>query len=549
MAASTSVPFGLQRSFDDLGTALADVTFCIVDLETTGGSPEQHAITEIGAVKVRMGELEGTLQTLVDPGVAVPAFVRLLTGITDDMLIDAPPIGAVLPTFLEFARNTVLVAHNARFDIGFLNAACERLGYDPLEHRVVDTAGLARRVLAGEVANRKLETLARHFRCPHKPNHRALSDALATTDVLHHLIERLAGFGVTTLEDLLAASFTKLDGTFAKITMADGLPHAMGVYRFLGVNGETLYIGKATDLRGRVRSYFYGDQRARMRDLLRETQGIECDVHHTMLEAEIAEARAIALETPPYNRAGKRTDSWYLKVVLRGRSPRVASARSPKDDGSIYVGPFTARTVRGLMDSLRDSGPVHRCTDPARCNGCAFAQMKACSGASDRAHRSEIARVAMGLLADPELILAPLHDRMRRLARDERFEEAAEMRKRASVLERSLEQHLQALALIGAGDLVFECNGRALLVRRGRLVAAIDKPGDESTTLERLRSSARAVEDARSWMTMAARREARVITSWLTRPTTGARLVFSSQGWSLPVAARPRNRFAVRASG
>ncbi|MGH2775437.1 MAG: DEDD exonuclease domain-containing protein [Actinomycetota bacterium] len=548
MSALPSVPSGVQRSFEDLGTALADVTFCIVDLETTGGSPEQHSITEIGAVKVRRGEFEGTLQTLVDPGVSVPAFVRLLTGISDDMLADAPSIDAVLPTFLEFARNTVLVAHNAGFDIGFLNTACERLGYEPLEQRVVDTAGLARRVLGGEVANRKLETLARHFRCPHKPTHRALSDALATTDVLHHLIERLAGFGVTTLEDLLAASFTKLDGTFAKITMADGVPHAMGVYRFLGANDETLYIGKASDLRGRVRSYFYGDQRARMRDLLRETQRIECDVHRTMLEAEVAEARSIALETPPYNRAGKSNGTWYLKVVLRGRSPRVASARSPKEDGSTYVGPFSARDVRGLIDCLRASGPVHRCTDPARCNGCAFAQMKACSGASERAHRSEISRVALGLLTDPGLILAPLHDRMRRLAREERFEEAGEMRQRAAFLERSLEQHMQALALIDAGELAFESNGRALLFRGGRLVAAIDIMGDDATTLDSLRSDACAPDEERSWMTMTLKREARVISSWLNRNALEARLLFSSNGWSLPAAARPLNRFGVRAS-
>jgi DNA polymerase-3 subunit epsilon len=545
MSATARVPLGVQSSFEDLGTALSDVTFCIVDLETTGGSPEQHAITEIGAVKVRRGEFEGTLQTLVDPGVSVPAFVRLLTGISDDMLTDAPSIDAVLPTFLEFARNTVLVAHNAGFDIGFLNAACERLGYEPLEQRVVDTAGLARRVLGGEVANRKLETLARHFRCPHKPAHRALSDALATTDVLHHLIERLAGFGVTTLEDLLAASFTKMDGTFAKITLADDVPSAMGVYRFLGANDETLYVGKATDLRARVRSYFYGDQRARMRDLLRETQRIECDVHRTMLEAEIAEARAIALETPPYNRAGKSSGTWYLKVVLRGRSPRVASARSPKEDGSIYVGPFSARDVRGLIDCLRDSGPVHRCADPARCNGCAFAQMNACSGASGL-HRSEMARVALGLQTDPDLILAPLHRRMLRLAHEERFEEAAELRRRAAAFERSLANHLQALALLDAGELLIESNGRALLIRRGQLVAAIDRTDDEDTTLARLRSNALMVDDARSWMTMSVRREARVISSWLNRNARDTRLLHAARGWSLPAAARPRNRFAVR---
>ena len=174
--------------------------------------------------------------------------------------------------------------------------------------------------------------------------------------------------------------------------------------------------------------------------------------------------------------------------------------------------------------------------------------MKACSGASERAHKSEIGRVALGLLTDPGLILAPLHERMRRLARDERFEEAAEMRQRAAFLERSLDQHLQALALIDAGELAFESNGRALLIRGGRLVAAIDIMGDEATTLDRLRSSASGPEEEQTWMTMAVKREARVISSWLNRNALEARLLFTSKGWSLPAAARPLNRFAVRAS-
>ncbi|MGH2751768.1 MAG: DEDD exonuclease domain-containing protein [Actinomycetota bacterium] len=539
---------GAQRSFEDLGTPLSEVTFCVVDLETTGGSPERHAITEIGAVKVRRGELEGTLQTLVHPGVAVPAFVRLLTGITDDMLVDAPSLDAVLPTFLEFAVGTVLVAHNAHFDVGFLNAACTRLGYEALAHRIVDTAGLARRVLAGEVPNRKLETLARHFRCPHKPSHRALTDALATTDVLHNLIERLAGFGVTTLEDLLSASFTKMDGTFAKITLADEVPSSMGVYRFLGHSGETLYVGKASDLRARVRSYFYGDQRARMRSLLRETQKVVWDEHATMLEAEVAEARAIAAETPPYNRAGKRAGAWYLKLSLRARTPRVSAARVPKEDGSLYVGPYSSRMVRGLIETLRDSGPVHRCNDPARCRGCAFSQMNACHGIDPRAHRREIARMATGFVSSPTLILDPLHERMRRLAGGERFEEAAELRRRAAVFESSLAQHLQAVALIAAGDLVVAAGGRAVLIRRGHLAAALDVGGDgAATTVARLQAVGGESAEPRSWMTTSERREARVISSWLNRNARSITLLHASQGWSLPVGARFDDRFSVRA--
>src|SRR5918992_5400759 len=126
-----------QRSFEDLGIPLAAVQFCVVDLETTGGSPATSEITEIGAIKVCCGEVQGTFHTLVDPGRPVPAFIRLLTGITDKMLVDAPPIEAVLPSFLEFSKDCVLVAHNAHFDISFLNAALARNSYPNLANRVV----------------------------------------------------------------------------------------------------------------------------------------------------------------------------------------------------------------------------------------------------------------------------------------------------------------------------------------------------------------------------------------------------------------------------
>jgi DNA polymerase-3 subunit epsilon len=117
----------VQASFDELGTPLRDVTFVVVDLETTGGSPATSAITEIGAVKVRGGEVLGEFATLVNPQTEIPPFIAVLTGITDSMVATAPTIAAVLPAFLEFARGSVLVAHNSPFDVGFLRAACEQL--------------------------------------------------------------------------------------------------------------------------------------------------------------------------------------------------------------------------------------------------------------------------------------------------------------------------------------------------------------------------------------------------------------------------------------
>ncbi len=200
-------PASQQQSFDELGTHLSQVTFCVVDLETTGGA-EDDTITEFGAVKVRGGERLGEFQTLVNPQTAIPPLIAVLTGITNQLVAAAPTLAQVLPAFLAFAGDSVIVAHNAAFDTGFLRRACEKLGYPPPRWSVVDTVGLARQILLrDEVPNCRLATLAKHFKSPTEPNHRALTDARATVDVLHGLLERVGNLGVHTIEDL--AEFTR----------------------------------------------------------------------------------------------------------------------------------------------------------------------------------------------------------------------------------------------------------------------------------------------------------------------------------------------------
>ena len=171
--------------------------FAVVDLETTGWSPGQAAITEIGAVRVRAGARrgefvrQGEFASLVNPGTPVPPGIADLTGITDWMLAAAPRLGAVLPGLLDFARGCVLVAHNAPFDLGFLVAGCGDLGLAWPGFTVLDTVMLARRVMdPDEVPDCKLSTLAGFFGARTAPNHRALADARATADVLSWLIRR-----------------------------------------------------------------------------------------------------------------------------------------------------------------------------------------------------------------------------------------------------------------------------------------------------------------------------------------------------------------------
>src|SRR5207249_12194156 len=153
----------LQRTLAD-GVQLSELTFLVLDLEATGGSPTDHATTDIGAVTYRGGERLSTFQSLVDPRQPIPPYVAQLTGIDDLLVTGAPEIQQVLPSFLEFARGAIFVGHNASFDFGFLNANLLRLDYDPLEGPPVCTARLARRVVWPDVPNVRLATLARYFR-------------------------------------------------------------------------------------------------------------------------------------------------------------------------------------------------------------------------------------------------------------------------------------------------------------------------------------------------------------------------------------------------
>ena len=214
-----------------MGASLHTVPFCVLDLETTGATAADCEITEIGAVRYVGGDLDGTFQTLVDPGVEIPPFITVLTGITEAMVLKAPSIEQALPAFLEFIGEAVIVGHNIRFDMSFLDAAAKRLGYGRLPNRTVDTIGLARRLVRAEVRNLKLSSLAMHFRSPTRPTHRALDDARATAHVFFSLLERAGTLGVTHLDELLTLPTARGAAHYDKIELTKDLPRRPGSTR------------------------------------------------------------------------------------------------------------------------------------------------------------------------------------------------------------------------------------------------------------------------------------------------------------------------------
>lgn len=470
---------GLQASFDDLGTPLHAVTFVVVDLETTGGSADGDAITEIGAVKVRGGEVLGEFQTLVNPGRAIPPTITILTGITHAMVVEAPRIETVLPSFLEFLGDAVLVAHNARFDVGFLNAAATATGHDRLTNRVLDTVALARRVVRSEVRNLRLGSLAAHFRSPVTPTHRALDDARATTHVLHALLERVGTLGVTGLEDLLALPTARGAPTFHKLRLTEGLPRSAGVYLFRDRTGSVTYVGKATNLRQRVRSYFYGDTRRTVTSMLAELTRIDHITCPTELEASVLELRLIHHHVPRHNRRSKPPKGQHWVRLTDEAFPRLSIARTHRPDDSSALGPFRSRrAAETVLHALWDATPVRRCTGRpgSREDVCRYAQLGValcpCSGAIDE----EVYRTAIAPLHAavdrPEAVLDPLAARMRALAASERFEEAGWLRDRHRALRRALERRHRWQLLQEAGRVVATDGEASVVVDHGRFVTS-----------------------------------------------------------------------------
>ncbi len=416
---------------DPPGAALAleEATYVVVDLETTGLSPGTSAICEIGAVRVRGLELGEFFETLVNPRRPLPAPVAALTGIDPLSLRSAPPVDLAVRRFLDFAGDAVLVAHNARFDIAFLDREVERLTGRRIASPVVDTLWLARRVLAGRTPRMGLASLSHFFGTAARPCHRALPDAEATAEILLALIglaQERGAESVAELVDLAAPRARRLAG---KRSLVAGAPPHPGVYLFRDRNDEVLYVGRARDLRARLRSYFRTDrQRPAVEAALGALERVEWRVLGSELEAGLEELRLLRELRPPGN------------------------ARNARPDRYVYL------RRRGAGWCVTDTPGAH---GPLR----------------SRARARAAARALEGWEGEPAAALPALRAKLRRLSGDLRFEDAARLRDRIASLEDvvgSLAEldRLRALELCLLVPAAEEGFRRAFFVSGGRVVAA-----------------------------------------------------------------------------
>ncbi len=409
---------------------LESASYVVFDLETTGLRAGADRIVEIGAVRVSRLALEERFETLVNPGGPLPPAIAALTGISSAAVLRAPRAEQAVGRFLSFTGDAVLVAHNARFDISFLDREVEKLTGRRIAAPVVDTMRLARRLLAGRGTRVSLGALAHFFGTAADPCHRALPDAEATAEILLALLGLAQERGAVTVADLVELSAPQARRLAGKRPLAAGAPARPGVYLFRDRNDQVLYVGRARDLRARLRSYFAGGrQRPAVEAALGALERIEWRVLGSELEAALEELRLLRALRPPANARSARPDR-YVYLRRRGERYVVGSTTGP-------LGPIRSRRLAGLAARALDG------------------------------HAGD----------DLAAALPPLRARLRRLAADLRFEDAARLRDRVAALEEvvgglaELERlrAVEVCVVVPAAEPGFV---RALFVTGGRVAAA-----------------------------------------------------------------------------
>ena len=359
--------------------------FAFVDLETCGVSPADDRITEVAIIRVDGDRQVDEWSTLVDPGRPIPPEIQSLTGITDAMVRDAPAFESILPEVARRLEGRVLVAHNARFDYGFLKAAFRRAG-ERLCAEVLCTVRLSR-ALFPQHATHRLDALIERHGLPSAERHRALGDARA---IRHFLWTLAREVGPVPLQDAIRTLLRRpATPPHLPPDALDRLPESPGVYTFVGETGQPLYVGKARNLRERVRAHFHADSRnANDARLAAEVHSLHVQTTAGELGALILEMQRVKSCAPLHNVALRRRDTvCFLQPDAPGRAPRLVRlaelpAGDPCGQPGLY-GPFGSRA--NARSALQALGRAHRLCDRAlglwaRDGACFSRQVHRCAG-------------------------------------------------------------------------------------------------------------------------------------------------------------------------
>ena len=390
-----------------------------VDLETTGTNPRRNRIIEIGVVLLDPDGSRSEWQTLVDPGVSIPPFIESFTGIGNAEVEGAPAFGDIADELLELLGDRVLVAHNARFDYGFLRNEFQRIGVK-FHRQPLCTVKLSR-TLYPAGGRHNLDAVIRRCGLPHVERHRAMGDTLAVESFIRHAYEK---FGKQAVDSAIAAQLKRptlpqqLSGE-----QVDALPEGPGVYRFYDANGVLLYVGKSVNVRSRVLSHFSADHSsAKEMRLAQQVRHVDFTSTAGELGALLLESREIKERLPVLNRRQRRNDKLLTLAVKQDPAAALTIETldlrpSAFEADSKLFGVF--RSKRAVTNALREIAAENRLCprklglEPRGSGACFARQLKKCAGVcegaeSDIAHHLRLIEA----LADLKLKTWPFDGRI-----------------------------------------------------------------------------------------------------------------------------------------
>ncbi|MGE5432570.1 MAG: exonuclease domain-containing protein [Syntrophomonadaceae bacterium] len=418
--------------------------FCVVDVETTGMSPSSCRIIEVGMVRIRKLKVVETYQTFVNPGMEIPYFITTLTGISNSDVYDAPYFDEIANQVKEFIGDSILIGHNLQFDISFLRRAFEDCGNgERFSNPLLCTLKLARKMYP-ELSSKSLGSVVKHLKIRNKNVHRALSDATATAKVILKMIKELkAKDGYKTAAEIIdfqSSPFKEPDYRLTKRKLAADvarLPDLPGVYFFKNSKDVIIYVGKAKNLKTRVKHYFSSTAPSKSRKIVRQAERLGFITTNSELTALIAESELIKIHNPVHNVLLKKFGSnFFVKVFRQDEYPKVEMARKFDFDGDDYFGPYTNKdSVRNMLKLIASTFQLRECSDREfnKHKGCYLTQIYRCVGPCmkdfDRfEYDKELNKVYEFLSGKNQYALDSLIAKMKFFSEKQRFEEASEMR-------------------------------------------------------------------------------------------------------------------------
>jgi len=548
---------------------LNTLDFIVLDTETTGLRPGADRVIELAGVRLRGNEIVDTFETLVNPSRRIPPFITKFTGISPEMVKDAPTAKEVMPDFLRFIEGATIVGHNVSFDSNFLSYEAHLLGQVfPTDD--LDTIMLARRLCPG-LKRFKLDALAAHLNISTHNRHRAMGDATVTAAIFLKLLELARGQGIVTLEHLrrrvqlpvgwhgditqaiASEKNERADGKLASaalpLTRPNGslflnpawkrdFPTKPGVYLMHDANDQVIYVGKAKNLKNRLASYYshpLGYIR-KMDGLLQNVKEIKFRVLGSELEALLVESKLIKELQPVYNVQLRNYELYpFIKIDVQHSFARVYSTKEVAADGARYFGPFRSRRVVDMtIELVQKIFPIRTCTrslpplakpsDP-----CLRLHLDRCSapcrgGADADEYAKVIEQVCAFLGGEREDLLERLRRQMHEAAHNLNFERAAWFRDAIRSADEVLIGQRLITGAVEANNLfivypsAIEDHNELFLIRHGRLVAQRSVPHQQDAmrdAVQELLVEAATLGDAPSVVGKAEVDQINIISRWI----------------------------------